>query len=332
MKSFLFVILFLVSFRSHSSEISVSGISSGAFMASQYYYAYNSQVTGLGLVAGGLYACSGGSPSMALYGCMRTHLIRPSNAQILMTLSHLSTLGLVDSLNSSKGDRLFAISGQFDSTVQKEVIEQAIGLFQLTSGQAESTRFVADLPLGHAFPTLDFGNSCEAASASPYLSRCGVDGAGLILNHLHPVLNPPVNANPDHYYLLSQIADGFSSPEKISLASDAIVYIPKACRGRSDCPIHIAFHGCGQTREQIGDLFVQQSGFSHWAEANEFVILFPQVVPNKDILNPHGCWDWYGYTGPLFHTQKGPQIRSVQKLVQVLQKSRFQLERKLQAP
>src|SRR4051812_16984075 len=41
-----------------SSEVTVSGISSGAFFAHQFHVAYSGLVKGAGLVAGGPYACA----------------------------------------------------------------------------------------------------------------------------------------------------------------------------------------------------------------------------------------------------------------------------------
>jgi poly(3-hydroxybutyrate) depolymerase len=40
------------------AQISVSGISSGAFMANQLHVAHSAQLMGAGLIAGGLYGCA----------------------------------------------------------------------------------------------------------------------------------------------------------------------------------------------------------------------------------------------------------------------------------
>src|SRR6476659_6170878 len=39
-------------------KVSISGISSGAFMANQFHIAHSKLIMGAGIVAGGLYACS----------------------------------------------------------------------------------------------------------------------------------------------------------------------------------------------------------------------------------------------------------------------------------
>src|SRR5947208_4196635 len=43
------------------AEVSVSGISSGAFMANQLHIAHSAGIVGAGMIAGGLYGCAVGS-------------------------------------------------------------------------------------------------------------------------------------------------------------------------------------------------------------------------------------------------------------------------------
>lgn len=38
------------------------------------------------------------------------------------------------------------------------------------------------------------------------------------------------------------------------------------------------------------------AGYLPWADANNIVVVFPQATSN--LLNPKGCWDLWGYTGP----------------------------------
>ena len=48
----------------------ISGLSSGAFFAVQHAIAYSSEVTGVGVIAGGPYYCAKGSETTALDACM----------------------------------------------------------------------------------------------------------------------------------------------------------------------------------------------------------------------------------------------------------------------
>ena len=36
------------------------------------------------------------------------------------------------------------------------------------------------------------------------------------------------------------------------------------------------------------------------------------------VFNPQGCWDWWGYTGPDYHTKSGRQIQAVRRMLERL--------------
>src|SRR5438045_2914543 len=49
------------------AEVSVSGISSGAFMANQLHFAHSAGILGAGMIAGGLYGCAVDSVTEAAF-------------------------------------------------------------------------------------------------------------------------------------------------------------------------------------------------------------------------------------------------------------------------
>ena len=63
----------LPSFNVDLAQTSVSGLSSGAFMAGQFHVAFSATVIGAGIVAGGPYGCAEGQLATALNRCMQTH-------------------------------------------------------------------------------------------------------------------------------------------------------------------------------------------------------------------------------------------------------------------
>ena len=83
--------------------------------------------------------------------------------------------------------------------------------------------------------------------------------------------------------------------------------------GTGHCRVHIVFHGCEQSRAQVGDTVIRETGFADWAETNRIIVLFPQAAASA--LNPQTCWDWWGYTGPNFLTRDAPQIKAVQAML-----------------
>jgi poly(3-hydroxybutyrate) depolymerase len=88
-----------------------------------------------------------------------------------------------------------------------------------------------------------------------------------------------------------------------------VVYVPAACETNRGCRLHIALHGCEQARESVGDVFIKESGFARHADTNRLVILFPQIAGS--VVNPHGCWDWWGYSDIDYLGKDAPQIAAI---------------------
>lgn len=114
--------------------------------------------------------------------------------------------------------------------------------------------------------------------------------------------------------------DGGGWTTAVGLAETAFVYIPDACLANATsptvCTLHAAFHGCLQTVDDIGTQFMTDGGFMALADTNNLVILFPQAVSN--LLNPKGCFDWWGYAGPQYASNIGTQTLAVKRMLDVL--------------
>jgi hypothetical protein len=61
-----------------SSQTSVSGVSSGGYMAVQFHVAYSGIVRGVGVIAGGPYNCAENSASKATQNCMKPDASHPA--------------------------------------------------------------------------------------------------------------------------------------------------------------------------------------------------------------------------------------------------------------
>ena len=67
------------------------------------------------------------------------------------------------------------------------------------------------------------------------------------------------------------------------MGSLGYLYIPDQCaEGNISCRLHIAFHGCLMGAETIGLDFVANSHLNEYAQANNLVILYPQVPFSKN--------------------------------------------------
>lgn len=310
-----------------TGAMTVSGISSGGFMAHQLHVAHASTIAGAAVIAGGPYHCAGGGyPAnlpRALAVCMDlgrwTPFLGPPNVDRLVGETQAqAAAGAIDDPAGLREDRVFLFSGTGDDLVPT-AIRTSVRNYYARFLDGARIRLVDDVPAAHAMVTADFGAACHV-SETPFLVDCDYDLAGELLGHLHGPLRPPVQAGPVTAFDQSAFSD---DPAAASLAPVGYVYVPEGCRAGARCGLHVAFHGCLQNAATIGDAFVAHAGYNGWAEANHIVVLYPQTAADEDPLlerfnlsvNPMGCWDWWGYTGADFHLQSGRQIRAVKAMV-----------------
>ena len=311
------------------AKSSVSGLSSGAFMAAQIQVAHASDIVGAGIVAGGPFGCAE-SPSsksfpfwptavaqnaaQALYKCMKTDWGEPDPAVSVARARELAEAGAIDPVADLADDNVYLFSGDEDETVTRAVV-RAAARFYKDIGVDPGNITLVEKKGGHAFLTEQGGAAC-GVSAAPYVSDCDYNQAQAILAWIYGPLTPPAPKPLGRFIVFDQ--DDFSGPAD-GLADEALVYIPEGCLQQPGCRIHITLHGCDQSREAIGDIFIKDSGFAEVADQNRFVILFPQAEAST--INPHGCWDWWGYTGLNYLGRDAPQIKAIWAMVEKLASS-----------
>jgi poly(3-hydroxybutyrate) depolymerase len=316
------------------SRTSVSGLSSGAYMAGQFQVAYSSLVTGAGIVAGGPYGCAntpsasyipfwpyaqGMNLNRAVNHCMDDGSFFsgvPGAGELGRQARRLAESGRIDPLDGLKGDKVYIFSGGNDDTVERAVVERAAELYRELGVPEGNIAFVKHEQAAHAFITDEGGLACGKGGA-PFINDCDYDQAKAILETIYGALRGPAEAANSRYLIFDQT--GFAAGRGSGMDSDGVAYIPEGC-GRGGCAAHIVFHGCKQGREKLGDGFVKASGFARWAEANGIILLFPQIRAASD--NPNGCWDWWGYTGRRFLEKEAPQMRAVRAMLDRLAERR----------
>lgn len=316
----------LLSLTATAAEVTVSGLSSGGYFANQFHVAYSSKVSGAGVLAGGPFYCARGSMMDALNRCMDTANGAPTVQDSMREATRLEREGSIDNLDNLKSSKVYLLSGTADRTVLPIMMQRLRDLYQAWGLKAANMTVVDRMPVGHAFPTVDFGNDCANPSASPYISSCGRDVAGEILDALVGPLKAKEKATEDRIFKFNQ-AFGVN-PAGISLARTGFAYVPKECENAlQKCHLHVAFHGCRQTTEDIGMDYVLHTGYNAWAESNKIIILYPQAVRNFLLNNPRGCWDWWGYTGPNYHNKKGPQMHMISKVVEQWSEGKLKMKK-----
>ena len=287
----------------------VSGVSSGAYMAVQFHVAHSALVKGVGAIAGGPYYCAQGSIWAAYYNCRTPGWLAPlpSLAALKAQTERLAQSGSIDAVMNLGSSRAWLFTGTADRTVTRDVVE-ALHAFYRRHGA--NTVMVRDKPAGHAMVTDAAGNEC-GTTGTPYINDCDYDAAGELLKHLLGELQP--GARPGGR-LLQFDQKPFGS-HSISMADVGYVFVPTSCEAVR-CRVHVAFHGCRQNADEVGERFVREAGYNRWAEANRLIVLYPQTIKRYwGIYNPRGCWDWWGYTGAQYHTKDGAQVRAVKAML-----------------
>jgi poly(3-hydroxybutyrate) depolymerase len=301
-------------------ETSVSGLSSGAYMAGQLQVAHSKDIIGAGLVAGGPYACAETESGkllpywpvviwqnamQAANLCMKVDWGAPDSAKLAERAQELAEGGDIDPLAGLADDKVYLFSGNEDATVRREVMEAAAG-FYAAAGVPQDQITLVRSQGGHAFLTETEGIAC-GLSKEPFVSDCDYDQAKAILEWIYGPLAPPSASPQGEFIVFDQSA--FGGGDANGLAHDGVVYVPPACTGNTGCRLHIVLHGCDQAREAVGDDFIRKSGFARFADSNRLVILFPQVAGS--VVNPHGCWDWWGYSDIDYLGKDAPQIAAI---------------------
>lgn len=295
----------------------VSGLSSGAYMAGQMHVAHSADIAGAALFAGGPWACAGGSLMTALGECMDSDPGGPDVAPLVAAARASAEAGAIDPLDGLLGDRVLVFTGRNDETVLPQVTRAAAGFYRQAGLAAPALRLIDDSPAGHGMPVPGGPVAC-AETDSPYLNDCPTDGAGIALAHLLDIdLPAPGAPDPEALVTFSQ-APFLADPGDHGLAGTGHAYIPAVCRDGATCRLHIAFHGCNQGAGKIGETFVREAGYNRWAEALDLVILYPQIRASLADGNPNGCWDWWGYDDPDHATRGGPQVAAVARMAAAL--------------
>jgi poly(3-hydroxybutyrate) depolymerase len=316
-----------------TTDVTVSGISSGGFMAAQLQVAYAATVSGAGIIAAGPYGCAGDNYPWNLWRATNVcsdfadglpFAGPPPLAPSLDAVRRAAAQGLIDNPAGLAADRVYLFSGSRDRTVPPAVMEVTAAFYRaLLADPVQQVSFETAIPAAHAMITLDFGNACDVAKP-PYLSDCDYSAAENLLAHLYGPLAPAVAPHDDGLIAFDQREFLAPPPSASGLGDVGYLYLPRGCEvPGAGCRLHIVLHGCEQSREQIGDTFARHAGYNGVAEANRIVVLYPQARPvtmawfgvTLPWPNPKGCWDWWGFTGRGYATREGVQPRAIKAMI-----------------
>ena len=297
-------------------QTSVSGISSGGYMAVQLHVAFSSIMKGAGIFAGGPYHCAGssGTSSQAQNSCQHASPLPDVNESIAYT-DHQAAAGTIDDPANLAGQKVWLFSGTNDSTV-KPVVMNVLQKYYEHYVAAANIFYKKDLAAGHAHITDNYGSGCSTTQ-SPYINNCGYDGPGLLLAQIYGPLNARNTGTLSGRLIQFDQSQFLTSPGSKSMDSSGWAYVPAACASGEPCRVHIALHGCQQGQATLGDKYYAHAGYNQWADTNHLIVLYPQAVASLSApSNPLGCWDFWGYNNASnYATRSGDQLAAIKKMV-----------------
>lgn len=300
-----------------SQRVAVAGLSSGAYMATQVHIALSDRVHGAALIAGGPYGCAEGDLNRALGPCMQAKPAVPDPVALAARLRARAATGEVAPLSGLDGDRVLVLHGAKDLKVAPAVGAASAELYRQLQSEAPGLQVEARLDgaFGHLLPMAGEGDEC-ADPPAPYVGRCGLDAAGEVFQQLYGAAPREAQAPTAQLRRFDQDALTGNGPDPL-LGDTGYLYVPAQCETES-CGLLLAFHGCQQNADKVGEAFVRDGGFNRWADAYGVVVLYPQTRATFAPLNPNACWDWWGYTGEHYDTRDGAQMRWVARVLDAL--------------
>lgn len=296
-----------------AKDLTLSGLSSGAYMAGQYHHAFAEDIAGVAMLAGGPVYCAQNNLQQALSHCMANPQSNPDLAAIERTLSELRLQGLLAPLEAVAKSRVWIFGGSIDQTVSP-LVTAALASQYANWLAPTQLHVVTDQPFAHHFPTDQPDLTACDKSETPYIASCNYDAAGKLLSHLlGKSVSRAAHVSGQLYKLNQHVLAPASQGQ---LAEFGYVYIPAVCEQGALCQLHVSFHGCRQDASQIGEVYATRTGLNAYADSNQLVVLYPQI--EKSVMNPLGCWDWWGYSGVNYLSKEGPQLKAVKQLVDAL--------------
>jgi len=298
------------------TQISVSGVSSGACMATQIHVAFSSLFSGVAILAGAPYYCAKGRIINGL-SCDD-----PNVPDLVAETNRFATRGEIDTTTNMRNSRVFIFNGYQDTVVSHGTADKVLEYYNyyVNSGNLRLTKIDAQ----HTVPTMNYGNDCMQLR-SPYIGRCNYNVAYEALNHIYGGdLRRPGTSTPllgDFYKFDQEEFVPGRNARSESLDSTAYIYVPSGCMfNQNRCRLHLALHGCNQGSYTVDEEFVRHAGFNEVGELNNVIIIYPQTISSVISGNPMGCWDWWGYTTGIgdsssYATKNGSQMKTIQNIV-----------------
>ncbi|CAN7157210.1 hypothetical protein LJR225_000213 [Phenylobacterium sp. LjRoot225] len=333
---------------------SISGLSSGAYMTVQIHLAHSASFIGAGVIAGGPYRSVESFRGSALlaedayilnaeYICMTplTPASGPDAGKLAALARETAAANRIDPIEALQSQRVYIFTGSEDKVVHSSVVRATRDFYRELGVRPEAICFVGDEPAGHSILTSNPEDQPIVENRPPYINFGGYMQSHRILDHIyadHGPLKPPAESLTGELVRFDQSEFFADYDARASMGTLGFVYVPGSVKaGGSARGVHIVLHGCKQGYSYVdfvngrsdranqatyGARYVIGTGYNHWADANDLIVLYPQCEARDSnaAQNPDGCWDWWGYTSldrdaPDYYSKDAIQIRAVHAML-----------------
>ncbi len=314
----------LPSLTINKERITVSGISSGGFFATQMQIAFSSTIRGSAIVAGGVYGCSLGLEDRVNL-CMQ----KPEEvllADVLQKTKEQSDSGWIDSTLNLQKAKIVLFFGEKDPVVKKPQLDLMVKFFESFTPPSQ-VKSILHPEANHAFPTVNYGNPCGKLRL-PWISDCDVNFVEDFFrffdakeqvrsNRSLQIFKKTIYSENKDNPLWKKFDQSLLSDDRktAGLAEWGAIYVPNKCKTQ-ECGLHLAFHGCQMNWQYVQNQFIEKAGYLEAADTFGVVVAFPQLEKTKE--NPNACWDWIGSTGTNYLNKNGPQMKAMGNLIEIV--------------
>lgn len=146
------------------TDVTVSGLSSGAAMATQLHIAFSNDISGCGILAGAPYYCAANGLTTNL--CMLGPSIYILVSALLGQINTYASSGRIDNPTNIANDRVYIFTGLYDTVEASGVVKLNQNLYSQLNANVKTNY---NMRASHGFPTVNYGTACAVLNAANYI-------------------------------------------------------------------------------------------------------------------------------------------------------------------
>ena len=169
-------------------NLTVSGISSGAYFANQFQISFSKSVEGGAFIAGGPYYCAMNNFYSAVNSCMETDGIAPSISTLVQWTKNAANLGYIDPYQNLEHSKIFIQNGLSDNVIDPKLGQDNYQFYKQMGTKNENIKTVFELDSAHGWPvynqTRTAGSPCDEIN-DRFMNNCEFEVAWQMVKFLY---------------------------------------------------------------------------------------------------------------------------------------------------